>query len=94
MKTPALFTSHPRSVGETYGEHLRSATGFGLTMLFAGLACLLHGVFPFLFERTGSNAIGRLYERMVVNRMRGVSARRSSQGQAPIGMKDPIAARE
>lgn len=70
MNTPHIFTAHPRSVGESYAEHLRSASGFGLTMLGAGLACLLHGVFPFLFERTGSDAIRRLYERMVLNRSR------------------------
>ena len=70
MKTPALFTRHPASVGESYAGHLRSAGGFGLTMLVAGLACLLHGLFPFLFERTGSEAIRRLYERMVLNRSR------------------------
>jgi len=68
MKTPQLFTSHPQSVGESYTEHLCSATGFGLTMLVAGFACLLHGLFPFWFERTGSNAILRLHERMVTNR--------------------------
>jgi hypothetical protein len=73
MKTPTLFTSHPSSVGESYAEHFRSASGFGLTMLVAGMACLLHGVFPFLFERTGSEAIRRLYGRMVLNRTRHAS---------------------
>ncbi len=70
MNTPRIFTTHPRSVGESYAQHLRSATSFGMTMLGAGLACLLHGVFPFLFERTGSDAIRRLYDRMVLNRSR------------------------
>ncbi|MCX7153110.1 MAG: DUF6356 family protein [Proteobacteria bacterium] len=70
MNTSRIFTSNPRSVGESYAEHFRSASSFGLTMLGAGLACLLHGVFPFLFERTGSDAIRRLYDRMVVNRSR------------------------
>ena len=62
------FTEHPASVGESYGEHLGRATYFGLRMLLAGMACLLHGLFPFLFVRTGSRAIGELHERMVVNR--------------------------
>ena len=64
------FTEHPASVGESYGEHLGRATCFGLRMMFAGLACLVHGVLPFLFERTGSRAIAELNERMVVNRRR------------------------
>ena len=62
------FTEHPASVGESYGEHLGRATCFGLRMMFAGLACLVHGVLPFLFERTGSRAIAELNDRMVVNR--------------------------
>jgi len=64
------FTEHPASVGESYGEHLGRATCFGLRMMFAGFACLVHGVLPFLFERTGSRAIAELNERMVVNRRR------------------------
>ncbi len=65
------FTEHPASVGESYGEHFVTASGFGMTMLAAGLACLLHGVFPFLFHRTGSNAITALYRRMVTHRVGG-----------------------
>jgi len=65
------FTEHPASVDETYGEHFVTATGFGLTMLGAGLACLLHGIFPFLFGRTGSNAITALHRRMVTHRVGG-----------------------
>jgi hypothetical protein len=64
------FTDHPASVGETYGEHLAAASGFGLGMIFGGLACLVHGLLPFLFVRTGSSTIARLHERMVVNRRR------------------------
>ena len=64
------FIDHPASVGETYGEHLVAASGFGLSMILGGLACLVHGLFPFLFLRTGSSTIARLHERMVVNRRR------------------------
>ena len=64
------FTDHPASVNETYGEHLASATGFGLTMIAGGLACLVHGLLPFLFVRTGSRAIAELHDRMVSNRVR------------------------
>jgi hypothetical protein len=37
-------------------------------MVFAGLACLVHGVLPFMFVRTGSRAITELNERMVSTR--------------------------
>ena len=63
-----LFRDHPRSVGETYFEHLRAASGFGGTMLVAGTACLIHAVIPSLFVLTASKAIMRLHDRMVTNR--------------------------
>lgn len=62
------FTDHPASVGETYSEHLTAATSFGFPMILAGFACVLHGLFPFLFEQTGSNLVRKLYERMVTKR--------------------------
>ncbi|MGL5839890.1 MAG: DUF6356 family protein [Sphingorhabdus sp.] len=63
-----LLTEHPASVGETYVEHLQMASGFGLRMVAGGIACLLHGLFPFLFEKAGSNQIRLLHERMVTHR--------------------------
>ncbi len=69
-----LFNDHPATVGETYGEHLAAASGFGFRMILAGLACLVHGVLPFLFTRTGSTAIGELHTRMVTNRRRMAQA--------------------
>jgi hypothetical protein len=62
------FTEHPASVGESYTEHLLQAACFGMRMVFAGLACLIHAAFPFVFERTGSRAISELHERMVTRR--------------------------
>jgi hypothetical protein len=58
------FTRHPREVGETYGEHLVSAGGFGLRMIGGGIACLVHAVLPFLFVRTGSRTMDALHRRM------------------------------
>ncbi len=65
-----LFTDHPASVGESYLAHMGQAFSFGFTMLFASIACILHGFFPFLFVKTGSNTIRRLHERMVTHRDR------------------------
>jgi len=58
------FTHHPQEVGESYGEHLAVAGGFGLIMLAGGLCVLVHAIFPFLFERTGSRFMARLHKRM------------------------------
>ena len=52
MQNP--FTAHPRSVGETYLEHAAFACRYGVKMTLGGLAAMVHGVFPFLFEKTGS----------------------------------------
>lgn len=68
-----LFTDHPASVGETYGEHLLQASSFGFRMIVAGLACLVHGLLPFLFVRTGSTAIAALHTRMVTHRRQTVA---------------------
>lgn len=70
MNALRLFTEHPASVGETYSEHLERATRFGLRMVLAGLACLVHAVFPFLFVRTGSTAVDELHEQMTAVRRR------------------------
>ena len=70
MSLQELFNDHPATVGESYGEHLAAASGFGVRMILAGLACLVHAVLPFLFVRTGSDAIGELHARMVTNRRR------------------------
>ena len=66
------FTEHPASVGETYGEHLAMAGGFGIRMILGGCACLIHGLLPFLFVRTGSAQISELHETMVANRRRKI----------------------
>ena len=52
MRNP--FTAHPRDVGETYLEHALFACRYGAKMTFGGLAAFVHGVFPFLFQTTGS----------------------------------------
>ena len=62
------FTEHPASVGETYGEHLIHATSFGIRMILGGFACILHGVLPFLFVKTGSKQIATLHGRMITHR--------------------------
>ncbi len=63
-----LFTKHPTTVGESYLGHMGMAFSFGTELILVGLACLLHGLCPFLFEKTGSNAIIRLHGRMVTYR--------------------------
>jgi len=49
-----LFTKHPHNMGETYSEHFLFALSAGIHLLIGGSACIIHAVFPFLFETTGS----------------------------------------
>ena len=79
------FTVHPASVDETYSEHLGVALSFAWTLLAAGLACFVHGVFLNLFVNTASTMIAGLNRRMVAGRRRfppgRLSAEPSSIGQ-------------
>lgn len=68
MRTLRPFLAHPASVGESYPEHLAMAGRFGGRLVLAGLACLVHGLLPFLFTRTGSRTIEDLHQRMVMAR--------------------------
>lgn len=65
-----FFNQHLQDVGESYFQHGRHAAGFAALMFLGSLACLGHAIFPFLFQRTGSDVIRRLHDRMVVNRHR------------------------
>ena len=80
------FTDHPDTVGETYFEHMGSAWGFAGTMAVGMLACLLHGIFPFAFQKAGSRRIVELHQRMVSNRHRHPAA----QAQGFLGYAEGI----
>lgn len=58
-----LFTAHPNSVDETFGEHFLFALRFAGLLFAAAGAALVHAILPFLFEKTASRIIARLYER-------------------------------
>jgi hypothetical protein len=64
----SLFIEHPASVDETYAQHFFSALSFGTKMVFAGIACMVHGLLPAVFVTRGSDTISALHERMVVKR--------------------------
>ncbi|WP_417320516.1 DUF6356 family protein [Erythrobacter aureus] len=64
----SIFTDHPHSIGESYFEHFVSASRFGARLIGAGLACIVHGVFPFWCKTTGSKAIRQLSADMIHGR--------------------------
>jgi len=76
MNISKLFTAHPAEVGESYWGHLFAASSFGVRMMFAGFACMVHALLPFLFVDTGSRTIAALNEHLVARR-------RPAQSSAP-----------
>ena len=59
-----LFLDHPRSVDESYFEHLLFAGGFAVRLMGAGLAALIHALIPCLFEKTAGNMIMRMHSKI------------------------------
>ena len=44
------FLAHPATVDETYFGHMRFALGFAFWLLAAGMAALVHALFPALLK--------------------------------------------
>jgi hypothetical protein len=59
-----IFVDHPRSVEESYVEHMRFASWFAARLLMAGGAALVHALIPCLFEKTASRMIGNMHRRI------------------------------
>ena len=75
-----VFLEHPRSVGETYGEHFCVALQFSVSLLWASLACGLHALIPALCKTSASRAVAQLHYRMVTHRTpRGESVASSTR---------------
>ena len=73
MRNP--FTDHPREVGETYLEHGAFACRYGLKMTLGGIAALIHGFFPFLFQKTGSRITRELNATLEESQARAAARR-------------------
>lgn len=59
-----LFLAHPRNVDESYTHHATVAFGVGAKMIAGGVAAMIHGLVPALFQTTGSRTITSLYTRL------------------------------
>ena len=51
-----IFIDHPRSVDETYFEHMRFAGWFAVRLLMAGCAAIIHAVIPCRCCQTNENS--------------------------------------
>ena len=54
-KTCALFTDHPRAVGESYFEHLSEALVIAARMYCCFMAQTIHAIFPFITPPGGTD---------------------------------------
>lgn len=59
----SLFLTHPRTVDESYFEHMAFAGRFSGKLFLAAGAALVHAILPFMFEKTASHMIAELYAR-------------------------------
>jgi len=57
-----LFSDHPKSINESYLRHMTAAGYYGFKMIFAGFACIVHAVFPFIFESSASDCAKEINE--------------------------------
>lgn len=68
-----LFVDHPRSVGETYLEHMAVALSFASAFFVAAFAATLHAVVPGLCQKVGSRTVLTLHHRMTGGQGRGAA---------------------
>jgi len=56
-----LFTEHPSEAGETYFQHLIFTIFTALLVVFCGIVIFIHGIFPFIFTKTASSQVEKIY---------------------------------
>lgn len=52
-----VFCKHPRSVGETYLQHLLFTLYIAFYLVVTALCAVLHGLFPKIFQTTASDRV-------------------------------------
>jgi hypothetical protein len=59
-----FFLEHPRSVGQTYWQHMRTALSFAWRLAIAMVCVAVHALVPGLFPRTASGIVSNLHRCM------------------------------
>ena len=68
-RTPNYFTAHLSNIGESYGQHFLHAIYYCLMLMTAAVCALIHAILPFLFEKTASQIISKLYGKMTERKL-------------------------
>jgi hypothetical protein len=59
-----LFLEHPRSLGESYWQHLKIAMTLAVRLGVTAGALICHAILPNLFKTFASERITELYDRL------------------------------
>jgi len=68
-RSPNYFTAHLSNIGESYGQHFLHASYYFVMLLTAAICALIHAILPFLFEKTASQIISKLYSKMTERKL-------------------------
>ena len=68
-RSPNYFTAHLSNIGESYGQHFLHAIYYFVMLLTAAICALIHAILPFLFEKTASQIISKLYRKMTERKL-------------------------
>ena len=60
----AIFMSHPEKERMTWFQHWKRSWWFAGNSLYAGFALLCHGLFPCMFEYTGSTVVNKMHKEL------------------------------
>ena len=67
LKIVRRVSNHLKKSNTTYTAHLKWAVYAGSVLIITGLASIVHGIFPFLFEGTAAKTIINLFYRRLYN---------------------------
>ncbi len=79
------FHDHPHAIGETYFQHLGTASGFALTLVKDAAILMIHAVLPFLYTERVSNHLFHFSKMLTRRKM--LSIRQKSAQQAATTVK-------
>lgn len=60
-----IFTKHPKSINESYTQHLFFALKNGSKLAFIGLILIIHGFFPFIFQHKARDGVEKLSQQLL-----------------------------
>jgi hypothetical protein len=63
-----LFLEHPRTVGETYPQHMLASLTVASRLFAASIKCVVHAIVPAWCKTSGSDAIVKLHTEIAPRR--------------------------